>query len=152
MFCAAHSGTDQRGSDLPGPPISCALECALGRQADGVPLTPRFERRPAALAARREARVSAAPSALTPAWKCIAVNVNAAMVPLAHTNVAAAAVAASALERVQVSIEASHRRKAAPRLRFLRDLLLSALSLKLLFQFLNAALNFLDGLLGLCNQ
>merc|ERR1719189_3282883 len=115
----ALSGPAQRGSDLPGPPISCALECAPGRQADGIPLTLRFERRPATLAARRKARVSAAPSAATPAWKGITVDVNAAKIPVAHTNVAAAAVAASALECIQVSIPASHRRKAAPCLRIL---------------------------------
>merc|ERR1739844_60074 len=91
-----------------------AVEYALGRQASRVPLTLRFERRTATLAARRKARVSAAPSAITPAWKCISVHVDAARIPMAHTNVAAAAVAASALECSQVSIPASHRWKAAP--------------------------------------
>merc|ERR1719336_2918584 len=105
--------------------ISCAFECAPSRQAGGVPLTLRFVRRPATLAARRKARVSAAPSAVTPAWKCTSIHVRAAKIRMAHTNVAAAAVAASALERVQVSIPASHRRKAAPCLRFLDVILLN---------------------------
>jgi len=81
---------------------------ALGVFADGVPCTPRAFRL-AALAAWRIACVSAAPTALSLAWKAIPIDILAADIMLAHTGTAAALVSGSAFEPGSVVVRALHR-------------------------------------------
>merc|ERR1712084_115310 len=78
---------------------------ALGRLGDRVPLAFRLQDRYAALAARREACVSAAPAPFA-ARKEAAVNIPATMTTLADTNVTTAVIACRTRELVAMGVAA----------------------------------------------
>merc|ERR1719511_534979 len=79
---------------------------ALGRLGDRVPAALRVDERTTTLAARRIARVSATPAALSLAWEAVSVHVNAADITHSDTSTHAAAITASAREVGPLSIDA----------------------------------------------
>ena len=88
-------------------------EGALGGHGDWVPTGFRHPRGLATLAAWCIACISAATTTIPLAWETVPIDILAANIMLAHADVAAAAVAMSALELVAVAVRALHRRLSA---------------------------------------
>lgn len=86
--------------------LRSACECALGILGDGVPPAFLNEGGFATLAARRRASVATALAAVSLAWEVVSIHVLAAEIAHPHTDIAAAAITASALELVPLSIPA----------------------------------------------
>jgi len=90
-------------------PSALPSDCTLGGLGDRVPPGLGDPRRPAALAARRVARVSAAaalPLVVSLAWEVVPQDVLAARITMSHTSASAAPVASSALELLALLIPA----------------------------------------------